>query len=92
MRQVLEQQRENYDFVHLSNILDWLTPEDAARTLAAAHGALRKGGLVLIRQLNSTLAVRTCHDGFVWLDKQSEQMLAADRSYFYRSIHLGVKA
>jgi predicted SAM-dependent methyltransferase len=44
--------RADVDFVHLSNILDWLTPEEAIETLSAAYRSLRRGGLVLIRQLN----------------------------------------
>ena len=47
----------SYDFVHLSNILDWLSPEEARATLDVAHAALRPGGWVLIRQLNSTLDI-----------------------------------
>ena len=55
-----------FDFVHLSNILDWLGPDDARTTLDVARRALRPGGWTLIRQLNSTLDVERLGDGFEW--------------------------
>jgi len=39
MRQRLKARPEAFDFVHLSNILDWLSPEAAAMTLSAAFKA-----------------------------------------------------
>jgi SAM-dependent methyltransferase len=52
MCQTLQENPGRYDFVHLSNILDWLPPEEAMETLSAAYRSLRRGGLVLIRQFN----------------------------------------
>src|SRR5439155_18333150 len=40
---------DSYDVVHLSNILDWLTPDEAQATLDLAHKALKPGGWVFIR-------------------------------------------
>ena len=37
-----------YDFVHLSNILDWLSPADAQALLDLAHAALRPGGRMVV--------------------------------------------
>lgn len=82
---------ETFDFVHLSNILDWLTPTTAAETLMHANRALRRGGCVLVRQLNSTIDIRGLHDGFEWLATEADQLLARDRSFFYRALHLGRK-
>lgn len=79
-----------FDMVHLSNILDWLTPEQAGLTLQNAWRALRPGGIVIVRQLNSALDIRACGGRFRW-DPVSEQLHARDRSFFYRALHVGVK-
>ena len=91
MAPALEECDQDYDFVHLSNILDWLTTEQVTQTLAAAWQALRPGGSVLIRQLNSSLDIRAMHTGIEWDTSQSEEMHASDRSFFYRGLHLGRK-
>jgi S-adenosylmethionine-diacylglycerol 3-amino-3-carboxypropyl transferase len=44
-----------YDFIHLSNVLDWLSESEAREMLRLAHRALRPAGVVIIRQLNSCL-------------------------------------
>lgn len=80
---------EQFDLVHLSNILDWLEPDDASRALAAAGQVLRPGGRVIVRQLNSQLAVRELPTRFEWLAEDSARWHAADRSFFYRDLHVG---
>jgi S-adenosylmethionine-diacylglycerol 3-amino-3-carboxypropyl transferase len=92
MNAALAHAGEAYDFVHLSNILDWLTAAEASATLALAWSALRPGGAVLIRQLNSTLDIRGLHGRFTWLTDESAALHERDRSYFYRAVHLGRKA
>jgi len=82
---------ERYHVIHLSNILDWLTPEEARHTLELAWRALRYGGCVFIRQLNSTLDIRDLGEGFRWDEDESEAMHRRDRSFFYRTLHLGRK-
>lgn len=78
-----------FDFAHLSNVLDWLDPETARATLEKAHRALRPGGCVFIRQLNSTLDIPALGAQFDWLTSEAEALHAADRSFFYRRLHLG---
>lgn len=78
---------EGFDFVHLSNALDWLDAIAASSTLAAATTALRPGGFVFVRQLNSTLDIRALAPGLRWLP--TDALLARDRSFFYRELHLG---
>ena len=89
MEQVLVSETAAYDFIHLSNILDWLAPDDAERILELAAHALRPAGRVLIRQLNSALDIRRAGRMFEWLDRESDFLLRRDRSFFYRAIHLG---
>jgi S-adenosylmethionine-diacylglycerol 3-amino-3-carboxypropyl transferase len=89
MTEALRRAPATYDFVHLSNILDWLSPEEARDTLDLAHAALRPGGRTLIRQLNSTLDVPALGSGFTWETSEAEALHAHDRSFFYRALHLG---
>lgn len=79
----------HFDFVHLSNVLDWLAPDEARRTLHLAAAALRPGGLTLVRQLNSTLDIPALGPQFEWDAARAAELHAADRSFFYRSLHLG---
>ncbi len=76
------------DFIHLSNILDWLSPEAASDTLAAAHRALRDGGFIIIRQLNSSLHIPSLCPALAWHHDEGRRLQLADRSFFYPEIHL----
>jgi S-adenosylmethionine-diacylglycerol 3-amino-3-carboxypropyl transferase len=91
MQAALEPRRDEFDFVHLSNILDWLTPERAAQTLEQSWRALRRGGCVLLRQLNSSLDLRSLDSRFQWDIEGARAMHQRDRSFFYRALHLGFK-
>ncbi|MCI0376821.1 MAG: BtaA family protein [Gemmataceae bacterium] len=91
MTDALAETRQPVDFVHLSNILDWLSPEEARATLELAARALKPGGLVLIRQLNSTLEIPKSGPAFDWQMEQARMLHAADRSFFYRDLNLGRK-
>ncbi|MBV9123276.1 MAG: DUF3419 family protein [Planctomycetes bacterium] len=91
MNTALEASPGEFDYVHLSNILDWLSPDQARATLDLAWSALRPGGWVLIRQLNSTLDIPRLGESFAWQLKQGATLHFFDRSYFYRALHLGRK-
>ncbi len=82
---------DRYHFIHLSNILDWLTPAQARHTLELAHKGLYRGGRVFIRQLNSTLDIAALGPMFQWEPETASDLLARDRSFFYRALHLGRK-
>ncbi len=91
MADALQAEPAAFDFVHLSNILDWLTPEKATHTLDVAARALRPGGWTLIRQLNSTLDIPALGPMFEWHVDDAARLHGADRSFFYRGLHLGRK-
>jgi S-adenosylmethionine-diacylglycerol 3-amino-3-carboxypropyl transferase len=91
MTDALHATRAEFDFIQLSNILDWLSPAEARETLNLVHAALRPGGWTLIRQLNSTLDVPASGRGFDWQFEVAQALHAIDRSYFYRALHLGKK-
>jgi S-adenosylmethionine-diacylglycerol 3-amino-3-carboxypropyl transferase len=91
MNEALAEVSDAFDVVHLSNILDWLTPDEARRTLELAARALKPGGWVVIRQLNSAIEIPELGPAFEWRRDEAEEWLARDRSYFYRALFFGVR-
>ena len=89
MVEALQKFPAEFDFIHLSNILDWLAPEEARATLDLAWKALRPGGCTFIRQLNSSLEIEKLGSRFAWQD--ATKLHERDRSFFYRRLHLGRK-
>lgn len=83
---------ESYHVVHLSNIIDWLTPQEAEKTLELAYKALKPGGIVIIRQLNSNVDIVKLGKNFNWNLKVSKEFLDNDRSFFYRNFFVGFKS
>lgn len=84
----LTQSEQTFDYIHLSNVLDWLSNEQARSLLASTWNHLASGGYTLIRQLNSKLNIPSLNDQFEWLTQDANKMLAGDRSFFYRDLHL----
>lgn len=82
---------ESADFIHLSNILDWLSPAAAAAVLTSAHRVLKPGGWLLLRQLNSSLAIPVLCPTLTWQVEKGRRLQQADRSFFYPEIHLAQK-
>ena len=89
MADALREHPGEFDVVHLSNILDWLSAEEASATLEVAANALHPGGRIVIRQLNSTLDIPASGPMFEWED--TRELHAGDRSFFYRALHIGRK-
>ncbi|RYD17463.1 MAG: DUF3419 family protein, partial [Verrucomicrobiaceae bacterium] len=83
---------QSADIVHLSNILDWLSPQEGQGVLVKAARVLKPGGRVIIRQLNSTLDIPAIDSGLVWDAETGRAMEGRDRSYFYPQLHIGRKA
>jgi S-adenosylmethionine-diacylglycerol 3-amino-3-carboxypropyl transferase len=79
---------QSVDFLHLSNILDWLSPEEARETLAAAHRVLKPGGVLIIRQLNSSLEIPSLFPSLKWHAGEGRRLQLSDRSFFYPEILL----
>lgn len=78
--------------VHLSNILDWLSSDEARETLQKARRVLAPGGRIVIRQLNSTLEIPALESGFIWDNALGGRLERQDRSYFYPGIIIGSHA
>lgn len=83
--------KESFDVIHLSNITDWLSPEEAKTTLSLAYQALKPGGVVIIRQLNSNLDLYSLGSSYQWDVPTATELNHNDRSFFYRQLLVGVK-
>ena len=77
------------DVVHLSNITDWISQEEAVDLLQQTARVLRPGGRVIVRQLNSVLPLTELEAGITWDYEQSRKYTAQDRSFFYRHVWVG---
>ena len=89
LQDYLAQTDIHFDYIHLSNVLDWLSADEARSLLELTWNRLKPKGYTLIRQLNSSLRIRTLGDCFTWLDEESDALHRADLSYFYRGVHCG---
>ncbi|MCK5941933.1 MAG: DUF3419 family protein [Planctomycetes bacterium] len=81
-----------YDFVQLSNVMDWMQ-DDACRELAARFAAeLRPGAAILWRQLNNTRAL-TDHfaSAFSFDAARDAEWTRVERSLFYNQVHCGIR-
>lgn len=86
MKDALSQTSERFDFIHLSNILDWLNTHEAAELLQESAKKLTPDGIVIIRQLNSGLQLSELCAELAWDLKLGSQLQVNDRSYFYPRI------
>ena len=59
--------------------------------LKRAWEALRPGGWIFIRQLNSNLDLPSMGRNLNWQDEAAEALHRRDRSFFYRKLHLAKK-
>jgi S-adenosylmethionine-diacylglycerol 3-amino-3-carboxypropyl transferase len=92
MQEILRKvEPESFDVIHLSNILDWLTEEDAQNVLSLARNALKDSGKIIIRQLNSSLTIPQLGKGYEWLDTEAKVFHQRDRSFFYSNLYIAEK-
>ena len=78
------QTQNHVDCIHLSNILDWLSPQQAGKLLKDAYRALAPCGFIIIRQLNSSLNIRPIGQtqGLKWRDDLAIPLMQTDHSFF----------
>lgn len=91
MFDALHKSKESYDFIHLSNICDWLDKYQAQQLLQTAYQKLNKNGRVFIRQLNSNLNLHQINQDLNWDKTYAQELLKKDRSFFYPKLHIGIK-
>ena len=91
MAQALTESSNDFDFIHLSNILDWLSIGEARALLEVAAAKLKKGGWLIIRQLNSNLPITELCDSITWQPDIAAKLHQEDRSFFYQKLHIARK-
>jgi S-adenosylmethionine-diacylglycerol 3-amino-3-carboxypropyl transferase len=73
-----------FDVVQLSNIFDWTPPADVARLCRRLGDEMAPGARLVLRQLNSTMALPGMLGERFFIDEARDAtLLAADRSLFY---------
>ena len=83
---------DSYDLVNLSNIMDWMSAEEALPMVERLRAQMRVGGTVIWRQLNNDRNRQSWFgDGFTFDGDRDARLATADRSIFYSSIHVGTK-
>lgn len=82
---------ERFEVVSLSNVFDW-SADAVVADWAARLEACRPGTHVLIRQLNNQRPLRRFFEPrWRFDDLWGARLRAADRSFFYERIHVGVR-
>ncbi len=88
LKYLISHQSESYDYIHLSNILDWLDIGSVKQVLDQASRVLKRGGKLSLRQLNSTVEIEdTSALSFDVLCDDTR-----DLSFFYPKIYVGEKS
>ena len=91
MQEALQNYDTQFDMIHLSNIVDWLSIKEAQELLTLAYAALKKGGALVLRQLNSNLDIPNLCQKFSWNLPLSKKLHTLDRSFLYRNLYIGEK-
>lgn len=87
---LMHSESNSYDYIHLSNILDWIDTTSIKQVLEETSRALKPAGKVLIRQLNSTITIKnTSHISFETMHE--DELIRNDLSFFYPTIYIGTK-
>lgn len=89
MGDALKASDQKYDFIHLSNILDWLTADQAQDLLTLTKEHLTPGGVTIIRQLNSHLDFTSVFPELSWDMDFADKLHQKDRSFFYQRLYVG---
>ncbi len=81
-----------FDLVHTSNISDWMPIAEMRAMLGRIAARLAPGGVVLGRRLNGDHHLADVFASVLAVDPaRCEALQAADRSFFYREVVVGVR-
>ena len=81
---------QEYDWIGLSNILDWTSPKEVETLLTRLKTETHPGTTVVWRQLNNHRPLWEALSPEFHFDHQWEaELLSKDRSLFYSSLHIG---
>ena len=79
-----------FTFIHLSNVLDWCTENEASALFRQVKRTLKPGGKFILRQLNSSLNIAAfCPMDLI--EKMQSRLTQKDKSFFYKNIWVGEK-
>ena len=81
-----------FDLVHLSNLLDWTHPAEAAQICQKLAAEVKSGARITLRQLNNERAIERDLPGFTFECWAGDSVYEVDRSLFYQRILVGAKA
>ncbi len=80
-----------YDFINLSNILDWMDPEQSRALLQKINQDATPGTVVLWRQLNNEFDYMSYMSSFNFHIQLQIETMQNDRSLFYNRLCIGSK-
>lgn len=80
-----------FELVSLSNILDWSNGTLVRKVAKTVSGSMKKGSVLIYRQLNNSRDFRAHFHGFRWQPKLARSAQIKDRSLFYSKICIGIK-
>jgi S-adenosylmethionine-diacylglycerol 3-amino-3-carboxypropyl transferase len=83
---------KDYQLIQLSNLFDWMSPEDSKKIWDDLGSRMAPGAIVLVRQLNNKRDL-SIYSGqkFKYDEKLGNELLDKDRSMFYERIFVATK-
>ena len=84
---------EGFDLIQFSNISDWMPLRDLHQMLKDAIACLKSGGALIGRRLNGDHHLAAIMAEHIAVDRNlSQELLASDRSFFYREAVVGFRS
>lgn len=84
---------ERFDLIQFSNISDWMPLSHLHQMLTDAIACLKSGGAIIGRRLNGDHHLAAIMAKHIPVDHHlSQELLASDRSFFYREVVVGFRS
>ena len=81
-----------HDFIQLSNIFDWMSPEITDKVLSKLTSEMKPGAFLLIRKLNNQTDLKSkLRTNFIFHEGLENKLLSKDRSLFYSELIIAEK-
>ncbi len=86
-------QSEKFDLIQFSNISDWMPLSSLHQMLKEIVYCLNSGGAIIGRRLNGDHNLAEIMAEHITIDRSlSQELLASDRSFFYREVVVGFRS
>jgi S-adenosylmethionine-diacylglycerol 3-amino-3-carboxypropyl transferase len=83
---------EKFDLIQFSNISDWMPLSSLHHMLKEIVNCLKSGGAIIGRRLNGDHNLAEIMAEHITIDRSlSQELLASDRSFFYREVVVGFR-